>query len=310
MRKLIAGLQARGLQPGDSVCLHSFNNFSYSLVYLAAIGAGGCFVGSNPAYTKFELNHLFSISRVRFIVVEPELLEKILPALKECGIPQSSVFVFDTHGRDTPDGFESWDVLLEYGEKDWESFDNEERSKSTPASLVSTSGTTGLPKAATISHYSLISQNVIMYDSRDKPYETLRLIGLPQFHSFAVPLVHIAPLREGHPTYIMRRYDTDQYVEYIDRYQITETSMVTPIVLNCINLSPSRMRCLGSLRFIWAGGAPLNASVQRQLKEKLHQECIFSQVWGLSEYGWITVFPYPETHIGSVGRLLPSTEAK
>ena len=57
VRRLIAGLRKAGLQRGDAVCIHSFNSLLYPLLVLAIIGAGGLSVGTNPSYTKHELNH-------------------------------------------------------------------------------------------------------------------------------------------------------------------------------------------------------------------------------------------------------------
>ncbi|KAI9690816.1 MAG: putative NRPS-like protein biosynthetic cluster [Bathelium mastoideum] len=157
-----------------------------------------------------------------------------------------------------------------------------------------TSGTTGLPKAAAISHYAQLAQAVMLYDSKDKCYEVKRLLSLPQFHSFTATLAHIAPLREGHTTYIMKRHHADQYLEYIKLYQITETAMVPPIVLNYLARPPPDQKLLSSLRYIWCAGAPLSASTHERILHVLDPAAIFSQVWGMSE----------------TGRLLPNMEAK
>lgn len=310
MRKLIGGLQARGLRPGDSVCVHAFNNVYYSLVYLAIIGAGGRFVGANPAYTKFELSHLFSISNTKIVLAEPELLEKTLPAIKESKILQSNVLIFDAHGEVKPDEFESWKILLQHGERDWITFDNENQSKTTIAALMSTSGTTGLPKAATVSHHAQVAQNIIIDDSEGKPYDVIRLLCLPLFHAFAGPIAHVSPLREGRTAYIMKRFDLEHFVEYISRYKISEILVVPPIVMALLALPQSKLDSLSSLRCVLAAGAPLEGAVQLRLNEKLHPDARFTQIWGLTEIGWITGLRYPEKDAGTVGRLLPNTEAR
>ena len=128
-------------------------------------------VGSNPAYATFELRHLFATSKAKFVVVEPELVQGILPAVGEVGILRSNIFIFDTYGQGIPDGYVSWSRLLEYGEEDWLAFDDKAKSQSTIAALNSTSGTTGLPKMAAISHYSYVAQNIQLYDSGEKSYE-------------------------------------------------------------------------------------------------------------------------------------------
>lgn len=187
IKKLIAGLLAQGIRPGDSVCVHSFNNVSvfsssndyltylvqvyYTLVYLAIIGARGCFVGSNPAYTSYELNHLFDTTITKIIIVEPNFLKNVLPAAAQNGITDNKIFVFDTDGSSFPAEYKSWWTLQDYSSADWHVFDDEVESKSTMTALMSTSGTTGLPKAAAVSNYALIAHNIMCYDSKDKPYD-------------------------------------------------------------------------------------------------------------------------------------------
>ena len=289
--------------------MHAFNNVYYSLAWLAIIGAGGRFVGSNPSYTKFELNHLFSITNTKLILVEPGLLENVHQAAKECSIPQSMIFIWNAHGEDVPQSLESWNALLEYDERAWICFESEEQSESTTAALMSTSGTTGLPKAAAVSHHAQISQNIVISHCRGKPYEIIRLLCLPLFHAFAGPFSHISPLRDGHTTYIMKRYDQDQFLDYSRRYQVTETLVVTPIVQGLLALPQSKLDNLASLRYVGCAGAPLDAARQHELNERLHPDGIFNQIWGLTEFGWITTFKYPEQDSGSVGRLMPNTEA-
>ena len=267
-------------------------------------------MGSNPSYTKFELNHLFSITDTKLILVEPGLLENVVQAAEECSIPRSKIFIWDAHGEDVPQSFESWNVLLEYDERDWICFENEEQSENTTAALMSTSGTTGLPKAAAVSHRAQIAQNIVISHSKGNPYEIIRLLCLPLFHAFAGPISHISPLRDGHTTYIMKRYDQDQFIEYTRRYQITETLVVNPIVQGLLTLPQSQLDNLASLRYVGAAGAPLDAARQHEFNERLHPDAIFNQIWGLTEFGWITTFKYPEKNAGSVGRLMPNTEAK
>ncbi|KAG9237504.1 hypothetical protein BJ875DRAFT_395094 [Amylocarpus encephaloides] len=311
IRKLIAGFRAKGLQSGDSVCLHSFNSVYYSLIYLSVIGFGGRFVGSNPAYTIAELEHLFRITGVSLVLTEPDLLHNVLVAAKVNAIPESKILGFSSSGQPCSTELDSWRSLLQHGEIDWETFDDEERAKGTIVALMSTSGTTGMPKAAEISHYSQVAQSVMLYDSEAKQYPIRRLLCLPQFHAFNAPLAHLAPLREGHTTYVMRRYHPKQYTQFLAQYQITETTMVNPIIFNLLSMPDTEHASLDSLRFVWCGGVTLDASVQNKLSSILNPEAAVAQVWGMTEVGWITTMHYPEKDTtGAVGRLLPNTEAK
>lgn len=95
VRQLIAGLRHLGVKPGHSVAVHAYNSIYYGPLFLAIVGAGGVYVGSNPAYTEAELAHLFAISDVKFIFTGPELVERILPPSRRHGIPEQHILVFD-----------------------------------------------------------------------------------------------------------------------------------------------------------------------------------------------------------------------
>lgn len=144
---------------------------------LAIIGARGRFVGSNPEYTDVELRNLFKISKVKLFIVQDELLDSFLvsTAATEHGIPISSIFRFRPLSTE-PNwlcSFPTTNKLLDYGEKHWHQFLSEfpEESRSEIAVLMSTSGTTGRPKVAAISHYALIAQCKLLLET--KPTETL-----------------------------------------------------------------------------------------------------------------------------------------
>jgi len=149
------------------------------LLYLAIIGAGGIFTGSNPGYTSLELNHHITTSHAKYIIGEPNFLNTILETAKECNIAKSKIFMFDAVDKASYGGLRSWDSLLQHGEEDWIHFDDAQKQRNTVASLGFTSGSTGLPKAAMIPHSYAVSQTSAL-QSRGKPYKVkhrdLRLI--------------------------------------------------------------------------------------------------------------------------------------
>lgn len=144
VRKIIAGLHAAGIQPGDAVSVHSFNDIYYSILVLGIIGAGGCFAGTNPAYTSFELDHAIKVSRTKFIITEPEMLEAVTAAAKSRGLPEKNIWIFDVQDQPLPKGSKSWRELMTHGERDWTRFDDLNTAKTTTAMRLFSSGTTGL----------------------------------------------------------------------------------------------------------------------------------------------------------------------
>lgn len=254
---------------------------------------------------------MFSTTNSKYFIIEADLFDKVLPALLETGTHASRIFIFHTEDFPHPEvEFKSWEFLLQHGERGWVRFEDESIARSTTAALLSTSGTTGLPKAAAISHYAQVASGVSMQSSIEKPYCVRRLISIPQFHAFAAPVVHISPLKFGHTTYIMRRFDLNMFMRYLDRYEITETAVVPPMIATLVNGCTST-HALQTLRLLWCAGSPLPTVLNERMYGQLHKDAIISQVWGMTELGWVSTFDWPEKDMsGSVGKLLPNMEAR
>ena len=130
------------------------------------------------------------------------------------------------------------------------------------------------------------------------------------FHTFAAPLSHLAPLREGHTTYIMPRFSMSQFINAVERFDITEVLLVPPMIVSFVT-STSPKNFLKHIRFVWCGGAPLDAAIVKQMYRLLAPDACIAQVYGMTEAGWISTLKWPERdESGSVGRLLPNVEAK
>lgn len=143
----------------------------YPALFLGIIAAGAVFAGTNPAYTQYELTHHFKTSCTKFVIVEPELLPAVLAAANECDIQRSNMWILDAQNEPIPSGFTSWRSLLDHGERDWIRFNDEKISKKTTAARLFSSGTTGLPKAAAISHFNLVAQHILVNEIKPVPYE-------------------------------------------------------------------------------------------------------------------------------------------
>ena len=181
----------------------------YSMCFLGGIGAGGVFSGTNPAYKSFEVRHHVRTAQVKFFIVEPELLESIREVTESEGIPRDRIFIFNVHGQEVPDGFRSWEWLLQQGEEDWLRITDRETLEATEIARLTTSGTTGLPKTAMQSHYNATSFHTMSSAMRETPWETRNLFPLPMFHVATVPGVHVSPFRSGIPCWIMRRFELE-----------------------------------------------------------------------------------------------------
>jgi acyl-CoA synthetase (AMP-forming)/AMP-acid ligase II len=141
------------------------------MLVLAIIGVGGVFTGTNPSYTASELSHHIKTSQSKFLISEPEIFAPVLIAANENGITDSNIWIFDTQGQKLPEGRRSWKDLFNHGEEDWVRFDDRNISQKVHAARLFSSGTTGLPKAVTITHLNLIAQHEMTSGAHAPPYD-------------------------------------------------------------------------------------------------------------------------------------------
>ncbi|OXV05486.1 hypothetical protein Egran_06746 [Elaphomyces granulatus] len=296
VRQLIAGFRAKGLEKGDCVSIHSFNDIYYPILVLGIIGAGGVYTGTNPAYTSFELQHHLKTAKTRFIISEPEVLGPVLVAIREANIPPGNIWIFDVLGQQLPPGIPSWKELLTHGEEDWLRFDNLKTAQETTAARLFSSGTTGLPKAVVISHRNLVAEHELVFEVNQRPYRTTRVVAIPLFHAASVPSVTVSTLKRGHAVYMMRRFSLGQFLESTERFNCTDLTLVPPIALAIITSPLSKKRpYLKRTKSAISGAAPLSKDVQAKLRSLLGEEAPFTQLWGMTETCCVAImFKYPE----------------
>jgi acyl-CoA synthetase (AMP-forming)/AMP-acid ligase II len=204
--QLIAGFKRLGLKEGDCVCLHAFNcvrarlllkpgyirlltsmsmlcdltdqlnQIWYPVIWLAVIGSGARFVGSNPRYTALELVHLLNLTRPTFIVAQPDCMQSMIEAAAAAqhDIATEHIFSLELGQVDPPNpGYPSWRTLLKAQETDWSAYAG--KTEFDPENIAvygMTSGTTGLPKAALISHRSIVAQSTLLeHQYRGRTYQ-------------------------------------------------------------------------------------------------------------------------------------------
>ncbi|RFU29526.1 hypothetical protein B7463_g6819, partial [Scytalidium lignicola] len=305
VRQLVSGLKQHGLKTNDCVCVVSLNDIYYTSLFLGIIGAGGCFTGANPGYTAHELVHHLRITQAKFLLTSPKTLDAALAAANSCGIPQSNIFVLNFHNEDVPANQQSWDQLLVCGEQDWEQVNHPDN---TPAAYVSTSGTSGLPKAAVISHSYLVSQAEFQLKTSDVEYNISTLVSIPPFHVFTIPVQHPLPLRKGIPAYIMPRFETGQFLDAIEKFQIPHIIVVPPLLMTLAQAANNSQ--LMSIKRIYVGGSCATDGMQQQLYAKLPPLARIEQVYGMTEVGWATTTWQDRRRdgTGSVGHPIPGTK--
>lgn len=130
-------------------------------------------MGTNPSYTSHELGYHLQAAQAKFVISEPEMLDRMIPAAEGNGIPHGRIWAFTTRESQVPatTGLAPWTTLLKHGEADWRRLNDPSQAKTTVVARLFSSGTTGLPKPVDFTHYNLIAQHTLVYDAHPVPFE-------------------------------------------------------------------------------------------------------------------------------------------
>lgn len=320
-----AGLQAMGVEEGTRVALCLPNTPHYVVLFLAALRAGGVVVNVNPLYVERELRHLLTDSgaeiiatcdlpdvhaRVTAVAAELSLRHVITCPIAGALPPLKSVAYRVLRRRDiaaVPRGPQhvAYAALMVTKEKP--------RPVSTKPDAVAvlqyTGGTTGVPKAASLSHTNLVSNaDAMVVHVGGQSAEQDRVLGvLPLFHVFALTTVLTFSIRVGAEMILLPRYERDQTLKLIARTRPTFFPAV-PTIFNAIAaVAAERSVDLSMIRACISGGAPLPAEVRDDFERQTRARLV--EGYGLSEASpIITCNPIdgPDKP-GSAGRPFPGT---
>lgn len=263
-------------------------------------------MGSNPRSQPQELDHILTLAEPKMILTTRDALPMVRDVGAGRGIHPRQICVVDERAVDHCAQLFLWHEmrypgadyfamnggdgqhpnfsnLLCYGETGWLMFTDPVMAQTTPAAMFSTSGTGGLPKAAILSHHTIVSHHRAIH--YDVPYPVSRLMTLPMFHMFGALWTHLFPVRYGHPLFVLQRFEMTQFLATIHQYQISETYLV-PAIVHAVNRSTLPVsEYLSSLRYVGVAGAPIDGAAVAQLQGRLSPLASACQLWGMTEVG-------------------------
>src|SRR5438309_377581 len=301
VRRTAAGLSQRGFKKGDVFGIFSPNCPEYAIAFHAVAMLGGVNTTLNPLYTAEEAACQLKDSGAKLLVTGPQFIEKARVAAQASMIEE--LFVFGE-----AEGAASFDSLLESdGDVPPVAISPREDLVALPYS----SGTTGLPKGVMLTHYNLVA-NMCQMDGLDYFHrdDTL-LCVLPLFHIYGLVVVLNMGLHLGATIVTMPRFDLDQFLSLIQKYRVTLSHIVPPIVLKLAKDPVVDNYDLSSLKMIFSGAAPLGAELSRECMQRIG--CGIRQGYGLTETSPVTHSSPADPakmKLGSVGTAAPNTEVK
>jgi acyl-CoA synthetase (AMP-forming)/AMP-acid ligase II len=301
VRRVASSLARKGFKKGDVLAIFSTNCLEFAITFHAVAMLGGIVTPLNPLYTAEEAAFQLRDAGARLLVTVPLCMDKARAAAKAAKIEE--LFVFGESEGATP--FAS--LLAGDGEVPRVEIDP----KNDLVVLPYSSGTTGLPKGVMLTHHNIVA-NLCQMDGLDYfHHDDTLLCVLPLFHIYGLVVVLNMGLHLGSTIVIMPRFDLVQFLEAIQKYQVTLSHIVPPIVLKLAKDPSIDNYDLSSLRMIFSGAAPLGAELSRECMDRI--KCGIRQGYGMTETSPVTHSSPADPasmRLGAVGTAAPNTEVK
>ncbi len=329
--RLAAGLLALGLEPGDRVGIWSPNNAEWLLTQLATARAGMVLVCINPAYRLHELDYGLNKAGCRALVTATAfkssnyaaMLMELLPELQSCaaGALQAarvpalrSIIQIGTHSL--PGSFAFDDVMARGGETERArliqlagvlQFDD-------PVNIQFTSGTTGSPKGATLTHHNLLNNGFFCGETMRYSEEDRLCIPVPLYHCFGNSIGVMACLTHGTAmVFPGEGFDPLAVLQTVQEERCTSLYGVPTMFIAEMGHADFDKYDLRSLRTGMMAGSPCPIEVMRRAISLMHLREI-TIGYGMTETSPVsfqTTIEAPiERRVSTVGTIHPHMEAK
>ncbi|MFL5906312.1 MAG: AMP-binding protein, partial [Solirubrobacterales bacterium] len=269
-----AALQSRGVGERTVVGLIGPNSAAWAIAYHAILRAGGIVTPMNPLLTDEEIGKQVADAGAQLVIDDP-------PAL-----------LADDKPGEQPAPVEADPAEV--------------------AVLPYSSGTTGLMKGVMLTNRNLVANLEQAWTSMPLTEEDTLVGLLPFFHSYGQTVVLNLGLAKGSTIVTMPRFELDRLLEVVEKHDVTWLHIVPPIVLALATAPQIDDHDTSSLKMVISGAAPLDADLVHRAEERIGAP--IRQGYGLTEVSPVShksrLADVAETPPGSVGPLIPNTEAR
>jgi len=318
VERVARGLLSLGVNRGDRVGIFSPNCVEWPISQYAAAKVGAILVNINPAYRLRELGYALMQSGVSVLVAARHfrsadyaaMVRELRPEL-----PELAHVVYLGTGSEQSDW--SWADLVERGDALPESslrarevtlqFDD-------PINIQYTSGTTGSPKGATLSHHNILNNGyfigeTLAYTERDRI-----CLPVPYYHCFGCVLGSLAALTHGSAVVLPgESFDAEAALRAIDAERCTSLYGVPTMFIAELDSPAFSRYCLDSLRTGIMAGSPCPIEVMRKVIDRMHMPDV-TIAYGMTETSPVSfqsAMDDPvERRVSTVGSIHPHLECK
>ncbi|CAL9388293.1 AMP-binding protein [Streptomyces althioticus] len=304
--ELASALLNSGVTKGDRVGIWAVNCPEWVFTQYATARIGAVMVNINPAYRTHEVEYVLRQSGIRLLIASLSHKASDYRAMAQevrgrCPELREVVYIGDP----------SWDALTARATPDpvWP-----ELSCDDPVNIQYTSGTTGFPKGATLSHHNILNNGyfvgeLIAYSEQDRV-----CIPVPFYHCFGMVMGNLAATSHGACMVIPApSFDPAATLRAVEQERCTSLYGVPTMFIAELNLPDFASYDLTSLRTGIMAGSPCPVEVMKRVVAEMHMEQV-SICYGMTETSPVSLQTRVEDDLehrtGTVGRVLPHIEVK
>jgi fatty-acyl-CoA synthase len=331
VERVAAGLLAVGLERGDRIGIWAPNRAEWVLLQFAAPKAGLILVNINPAYRTHELEYSLNMVGCRALVLPRrfktsqylEMLTELAPELGTCAPGQlraarlpalRELILLDEQAES---GTYSWQQLAALGDgaalerlhalKPKLNFDD-------AVNIQFTSGTTGAPKGATLTHHNIVNNGWFIGEAMRLTEQDKLCIPVPFYHCFGMVLGNLACVTHGACMVIPGEgFDALTTLQCVAEEKCTGLHGVPTMFIAELEHPRFAEFDLSSLRTGIMAGSPCPAEVMRRVVSEMHMSEV-TIAYGMTETSPVSFQTVPDDplarRVDSVGRIHPHLEVK
>jgi fatty-acyl-CoA synthase len=329
--RLAAGLIALGLKPGDRVGLWSPNRIEWVLTQYATAKAGLILVNINPAYRAAELEYALNKVECRALITADRfkttdyigILRALAPELADCApgglraarLPHLTI-VAHFAGTEEPGYYRFADIQALGGPTEHARLAELSGllQPDDPINIQFTSGTTGSPKAATLTHHGLLNNGYFFGLMAGLKAGDRYCNPLPLYHVGGMVLGSIAGIVLGLTVvYLGEAFDPLASLEAIQTERCTHFGGVPTMLIAVLNHPALRQFDMSSLRGGFSGGSPVPSDIVRRAMDDMNMGNMIC-VYGMTELSGSSVQNESSDtfaqRVGTIGRVQPYMEVR
>ncbi|MBD3610754.1 MAG: malonyl-CoA synthase [Gammaproteobacteria bacterium] len=285
-----------GLQKGDRVAVQVEKSPQVIFLYLACLRAGLIYLPLNTAYTESELQYFIENAEPSLVVCRPQSMA-LFGKIAETN-PIAHIKSLDEQGQGE---------IIEAASAQDSGFTTVECDKDDIAVILYTSGTTGRPKGAMISHGSLAANGLSLVNYWQWTEDDVLLHALPIFHIHGLFVACHTALLSGSKMLFVPKFDADTIIGLLPR---ATAMMGVPTFYTRLLLNDGFNKDVcANMRLFISGSAPLLEQTFEEFQQRTGHTIL--ERYGMTETGMNTSNPYNGERLpGTVGFPLPGVEAR